>query len=121
MSAELIEIYQKTLDLTFRQRMAVKESRWDDLITLGEERTRQLEAAQQLLEAKGPPPNCEEAHRLLEQIHEHNMTNQRILQTKRDALAKRMNVVRQGQRVLSGYGAALGGLPAMATLVDRAR
>ncbi len=110
MSDDLLGLYRQILDLTFRQRLAIKRRRWDELSTLTDERQQLLAAADAAGRAPGQRDPAE-IRTVLEQIAIHSATNLRILGARREEILYAMRGFVRGKQALSGYQSALSGYP----------
>lgn len=121
MSAELVALCQQALDLTFRQRLAIKQGRWKDLQNLLDLREKVLSETGALLDESADPGELSEAGSVLEQMREHNDTNIRILSERKREVAARLGCVLRGNRALASYQGALRGGRFDSGALDRQR
>ena len=110
MSDDLLDLYRQILDLTFRQRLAIKERRWDQLSALADEREKLLAEADVAVRAPGQRDRAE-IRAVLEQIAMHSATNLRLLSARREEVLRAMRGFVRGKQALSSYQNAISGYP----------
>lgn len=119
MSEDLVRIYREAHDLTLRQGTAIREDRWDDLLSLLDKRDRCLDAAESLLLDKPRLANRVELADLLKQAQNADAQNQQAFGEKRDFLMVELNEVNQVREALGGYMSALRGDSFDPSFIDR--
>ncbi len=110
MRDDLLGLYREILDLTFRQRLAIKKGHWAELSTLADERGKLLAEASVAPRAPGQGDGAD-VRAVLEQIAMHSATNMRLLGARREEILHAMRGFVRGKQALSVYQSALAGYP----------